>query len=210
MGLINNFELISNLLRFDIKNSFYEITILKRRKENPTLNKNSKTINIYYIYSKEEFFEKMNDIIEDCESNNARAYINMNAKDAYKATVLTNLMISTYLLEYRFDSTWKAYNKACGDKKVNLKSNPVWIIDIDVIDENGVSHQSVIDKAESMIETICGLHKLNHKKQNYSVIGKIPTKNGFHILTNPFNRVVFDEKFPGTCYYMNSPTILYI
>jgi hypothetical protein len=39
---------------------------------------------------------------------------------------------------------------------------------------------------------------------------KVPTKNGIHLITNPFNLNAFKFGFPNIDVHKNNPTILYI
>jgi len=63
--------------------------------------------------------------------------------------------------------------------------------------------------ANKITETIHILHK-EEKKKSYKILANIPTRNGYHIVTNPFNRTRFKEILPDVKYEDNSPTLLYI
>lgn len=244
---VDNFELIGDMLNFDAPNSFYQIQILKRKKENPDLKVNARTINIYYVYSKEDFHGLKERIVYDCLHNNARAYINLNRLDSYMVALNTQKIINKLIIDGQFDSVKNAYAHACGNfrseeedendrvfkikkilgdvddkiinsliKELGLREDinssiidKLWLIDIDII-ENGEIDESQIELSNNIIKTITELHKDNSNKKNYKIIGKIPTKNGHHIITNPFNQTKFNAIFPGVTYYTNSPTILYI
>ena len=41
-------------------------------------------------------------------------------------------------------------------------------------------------------------------------IALIETKNGYHLITKPFNSKVFGEKYPEIEIHKNNPTILYV
>ena len=74
-----------------------------------------------------------------------------------------------------------------------------FLIDIDYAD---------IDFDENeMVEYISELTMEARKK---AVIHKIPTKNGYHLITTGFNREKFGMKYPKIAIHRDNPTILYI
>ena len=44
---------------------------------------------------------------------------------------------------------------------------------------------------------------------NSKIIATIPTKNGWHLITKPFNRKQFSDKYPEIDVQINNPTLLY-
>jgi hypothetical protein len=219
---IDNFELIGDILNFDEPNSFYVVQVLKRKKENPDLKVNARTINIYYICNKDDLQDLKDRIVQDCLHNNARAYINLNRLDAYLVALHTQKIITQHLINGQLYAVKNAYATACGnlrseeeeneenENKVNvINDDKKWLIDIDILDKDGNIDETQIELSDRMIAAIEELHKEFNRK-NYKLIGKIPTKNGHHIITNPFNRTKFNKMFPGVTYYTNSPTILYV
>lgn len=88
--IIDNFDLIRNHLIFNNKDEFYFIQIIQRKKDgNGGLHVRNgyRLIRSYYVYSLGEFDNLKDRIKELCESNNARAYININVRNA-KETAL--------------------------------------------------------------------------------------------------------------------------
>jgi len=205
---VDNFELISTLLDFSVKNSFYFIQVLKRRKENPTLKKNAITINIYYLYSETDLFKLKDRIIEDCAVNNARAYISLNRLDAYLVGLYTQKIIIEHMIAGQFFAIKNAYTTACGNYHSD-KDNTKWLIDIDIVDTNGDIDATQVELSRKIMDTINELHE-ECRKKNYKILATIPTKNGHHIITNPFNSKKFGDSYPGVTFLKNSPTVLYI
>lgn len=85
MKEINNFSIIRDKLVFNNRNEFYFVQVIQRKKDgNEGLHIRSgyRLIKSLYIYSLEEFDSLSDRIKELCINNNARAYINMNVRNA--------------------------------------------------------------------------------------------------------------------------------
>jgi len=67
---------------------------------------------------------------------------------------------------------------------------------------------------ENYIEHECEPFNVSHKGSiaiyNSKIYTQIPTKNGYHIITKPFNLKQFKDKYPDIDVHKNNPTILYI
>lgn len=201
--MINNFDLIKPLLEFKDKNSFYFIQIIKRRKENPDMLTGMYVQDIFYIYDMKDMNKMKNRIIESCEKNNARAYINLNVLDCEKVASYALKNCIDLIIQKDYKAVKNAYTKACS--KNSSKDNKKWVVDID---ENNINNTLEI---KNLIQK---LHDGMHNKK-YKIIAEIPTKNGIHIITNPFNLKVFKDeivelKFEDIDVHKNSPTLLYI
>jgi len=197
--IIDNFEQIKSLLSFDSSDSFYFLVILKRKKDNPECPKlsNSKTIKSYYISNLDYLDSKREEIIQLCELNNARAYINFNQKSYEKVGLNLLKVIADRILNKQFNDIYKAYNTVCGGSTVNIGEKR-WIIDIDTKDLNVVVDTQIeIEKCQS--------------SQDFNVIALIPTVNGYHIITHPFNLKQiepFMRLYPFDV-QKNNPSLLY-
>ena len=203
---VDNFELLNSLLDYTKPNSFYEVQILRRRKENPEMKTGEYTINIYYLYNINDLLRYKERIIEDCIDNNARAYINLNRLDSEMIGFETQKLIIDLMMQRQYHAIRRAYAKTCGNTKTRKN---VWLFDIDLIDKNGIYVPEQLELANSITEAIKIIHK-TEKKKNYRILGNIPTKNGYHIVTNPFNKEKFLQILPNVVFYENSPTLLYI
>jgi len=199
--MINNFEQIKNILKFESEDDFYFIQILKRRKENPEMGSNSALIKSYYIKSIEHFEKVMPEIITLCNATNARAGINLN-KRSFKQVALQMLKkVTDCVIGENFKSVKNGYDSVCG--KFTSEPNKSWIVDIDV---KAMVFVGILTKK---MET---LQPLGDKIKSI-----IETKNGYHLITKPFNIKQFDELFDETFaqfekpdIHKNNPTILYI
>jgi hypothetical protein len=196
--MIDNFEIISSLLNFTNPKSFYFMQVLKRRKENPELKSNSIVINNYYLYDKGDLEKLRERIIDDCTKNNARAYINVNTLDLEKIAMFTMQKTVELVIKGDYKAVKNAYASTCGSH--HSEENKRWVIDIDTKDRD------FIDKVRGEIETL----QAEIKNNQYKILAEVLTKNGVHIITNPFNLKKFQDKELGVDVHKNNPTILYI
>lgn len=195
---MNNLKIIQNFLTFNSDDEFYFLQILKRKKENPELGSNSKVIKTYCITSVTELEELMPYIIHLCEYHNARAYINLSPRSFEKIAFHTLKKVTDIILNKDYKSVRGAYSSVCGSYGTTLKR---WVIDIDDKDFNNVLKVAEkIKKCETSSSTLS------------VILGYIPTKNGWHIITNPFNLLNFDQvsliNIPVDI-HKNNPSILY-
>lgn len=193
--MVDNLEIIRPFLQFDSEDDFYYLQILQRKKENPHLGSNSRVIKNYYIKSEQELLDKYPEIQELCHLFNARASIRLNRRSFEKVGFKTmeNLANTMQNREYKF--LGKCYDRACGllsNEKVKR-----WILDLDFIPYVG-EHLDIK-------EFISGIEPAGDK-----VLKFIPSKNGVHIITTPFNLEKFREKFPHIEVHKDNPTNLYI
>ena len=195
---INNFEIISSLLDFPRDKSFYFMQVLKRRKENPELKSNSLVINNYYLYEKGDLEKLKERIVEDCVKNNARAYINVNTLDLEKIAMFAMQKTVELVIKGDFKAVKNAYASTCGSH--HSEENKRWVIDIDTFD------RQFIDKVRGEIEVL----QAEIKGNQYKILAEVPTKNGLHIITNPFNLKKFQDKNLGVDVHKNNPTILFV
>ena len=194
----NNFQHIAKLLDFSEPNTFYFIQILKRRKENPDMKTGVRVIDNFYLYAPEDLEKIKEKIIETCIINNARAYINVNRLDLERVALFTSKKITELIIQGDYKAVKNAYASVCGSH--SSESEKRWVIDIDTKDGN------VIDEVRTFI---WDLHE-EIPKSRYKILAVLPTKNGMHIISNPFNLQKFKEKFPDIDVHKSSPTILYI
>ena len=203
---VDNFNLISSLLDYTIPNTLYFVQILKRRKENPDMKTGTKVVNNYFLYNKSDLDKIKHLIVYDCKHHNARAYINLNRCDIEKVALKTISLIVENITQGQSDQVKHAYAKACGN--CNNENTPKWIIDLDQ------EHLPFIDQIR---EAVNELHKEIEGTDN-KLIAEIPTKNGVHFISNPFNRREYNKRmsdiFKGNITLpkvMNSsPTILFL
>lgn len=188
--MINNFKLIKDsLLKFESDDDFYLLQIIQRRKDNSIMSEHSHNIKFYYVYSKEYLDKIESEIITLCNTFNARAYIAINKQSFYKVAFQTLQELSDNILQNNWKNIKNIYASCCG-KYINT-DNRKWLIDIDNIElkEDVIKF---INNAEPKIDR---------------TIIEIPTKNGVHLITSPFDRRNF---YSCIDIHKNNPTLLYI
>lgn len=189
--MINNFHIIKDLLKFDSDDDFYHLQILKRKKENPELGSNSYVVKTYYVTSVEYLENKMDEIINLCTFHNARACINLNPRSFEKIAFHAMKKISDIIMNRDYKSVRKAYESVCGEfGNGKYKS---WIIDIDLKD------LLEVERVSKLIEP--------QQPEGDKVISLLETKNGYHLITKPFDKSKIELKHDV---HKNNPTILYI
>lgn len=83
-------------------------------------------------------------------------------------------------------------SKSIGNSKTDKR---IWVIDIDTKEYNFVNY---------IIDLINNIPPIGNKVHTV-----LPTANGYHILSNPFNLSEFHNNEPDICVQKNNPTLLY-
>lgn len=196
MENIDNFEQIIGLLQFDSEDDFYHLQIIKRKKEHKELGSNSYVVKTYYIRSVEYLLQKKDEIIVLCDHHIARACINLNRRSFEKVAFHVLKKICDQILNKDYKSVRKAYESVCGAHSNEKEKR--WIIDVD-------------DKDEAKLAVIANdIKNCEPNKREDKVIAKIKTKNGFHLITKPFNVMQFAPYHAEIEIHRDNPTILYI
>lgn len=184
--MINNLEVLleSKIIDFDNFNDdwFYQIFILKRKKDDSGLKKNSSLIKSYRVSNLEYLNRKMEEeIIPLCDFFKARAMINLNIKSYRK--------VAFESLKKLADEISQEHYKAGLDKLITSAGSmsgmvgdkfKKWIIDLDSKDEK--YKQEIIDIINNK-ELIRGYND----GDNDRIIDIIPSKSGYHLVSNPFD-----------------------
>ena len=189
---IDNFELIRSLMKFEDEHDFYFLQIIQRKKEHPELGKNNRCVKTFYIYSEEKFNQYEEEIRQLCQLYNARAYIHLNRRNDEDLSIelLEDIVHSLKAKQYK--GLYHSYDSACG--RHHSKKDKTWVVDIDI--------PIIVKEVEKVINKI--------QPEGDKIVAVIPTKSGFHLITKPFNSMLFAGfKFPVDI-HKNNPTILFI
>lgn len=192
--MINNFNIISDLLKFTDDDDFYFLQLISRKKENNDLSKSQKLYRTWYISSVDYLLRRESEMIKMSNYFNARLYINLNKRNYKKVAMQTAKIILDDMSNGDFKHARRAFDTACG--RYISDDDKSWIIDID---EKGRMSNDILRFIENECEPI---------GQKFKTI--IPTKNGYHLIVSPFNVKKFNNEFPDIDVHKNNPTILYI
>lgn len=193
---------------FPNKDSFYFIQILQRKKDHKGValggsNNNSRLIKAYFIKSLEQLDIQWDEMVKLAGVFEARISINLNPRNFRKAAFHTLQHIADQMSNDVYDHVHKAYTHVCGEYHSEMDKR--WIVDIDDMG----TQQATNDKAADVMIAITAQHEKIQNK-DYSVLALIPSKSGYHVITNPFNLKEFAEQHPDVEVHKNNPTNLYI
>ena len=202
--MIDNFELIKSFLKFPNDDIYYHLQILRRGKDHPELPAANRVIKAYFICSLEGLDYVEDEVKKLCEFFGARAYINLAPKSIKKTTMLQIKYLAQRAYEGDFKKIWKSWNTCAGEIK---GEEPRWIVDIDSKDKFEILEikrfiNSLSAKMLPMLDTIPSTDR-------ELVLIEIPTKNGVHLITKPFNLYQFEKVYSKIDVHKNNPTLLY-
>lgn len=191
-NLVDNFDRVENLMEFNSSDDFYFVQIIKRYKDNPddkekalgiqngTYHGGAWYLKSWRIHSVKELRAIKNDVINECNKNNARAYISLNSRSETE----TNNYIKLYVSKF-----------APGDARIahagdivpgQAKSGPAWkdtrlrlFLDVDCPKDQTIYGYNIWHETREML-----------KKYNIRVLDEYETPSGgLHIiLANKNNR----------------------
>lgn len=201
--MIDNFELIKPLFYFNEANDmFFHCQIVQRAKDHKPNKVKEGAINTYLIRSMEHLDSLKDEIILLCEHYGARAYINVTGKDFEKVNKLMLSQLATYNTfdELSKINPKKILNSSIGEIKSRI---PKWIIDIDDI--------SIKDGVLEWLDKYYYIGIPPHYyTRDFYLKATIPTVQGCHLITIPFNCTEFTKNFPNVDVHKNSMgTLLY-
>jgi len=199
-----------------------------------------KVVRNYYIHSLEDMDRLMPFIIQECNDNNARAYINPNRLNTLNIALNTiKVIVDSMLVTHKInDGKWNLPILPYGDFSSGATTFSELVEVINAISFNLISEttQHEIRKAYS---TACGNHHSEPRKKwvvdidtkdadviqgitdyinalyveaksTNQILMSVPTKNGVHLICEGFNMKKFMDTYPEMTVTKNSPTILYI
>lgn len=199
--MINNLQTILPLLNFEEEGDFYQLYIFVRKKDmttNKSNHQSARTIKTYTIRSKEYLEERFNEIQLLCETFKARAYINLNRmNDADVALKMIEKLV--HCLQNKTTNVKGVYDSVVGNLPSKEKR---WVVDLD---KEHLEYKSYITDIINICQPI-----------GNKIITEIPTKNGVHLITHPFNVKEFENKVEKKIILSipdiqkNNPTLLYV
>ena len=207
--MIDNFDIIKPLFYFnEANNMFFYLQIIRRGKDHPDLPAANKLIQSWAIRSREQLDKMKYEIIFLCEHYKARAYINVAGKDFDKLNTLLLKKLADNIHTGNIVNPWHVYQSACGELTSRCKK---WIVDVDTHDCQ--AKNEILEELDQIWLNAYpeSLQYINDGRRDRAyMIAEIPTLNGCHIITKPFNLQKFKERFSNIDVHKNNPTILYI
>jgi len=193
--MINNFEQIRKILKFE-DDYFYFIQIIQRKKEHPELGSNNRIIRSYMISSEEKFDKNISEFVYMCDIFKARAYIHLNRRKFSKIALECLRHNAELIANGQYEGIKSSLETVIGRNNGESKENRTFILDCDGMNTPSPMMMAMID------------HKLLPNEPKCLHI--IPTKNGCHLITKPFDTQAFHLEYPEIEIHKDNPTILYI
>ena len=195
--MIDNIEQIKKLLNYSEYGDFYMLYVFKRKKDQPEDERDNhqsvRTIKTYTIESVAHLEKRYDEIKQLCEMFKARAYIHVQ-KQNHKDVSLNMLATLAERIRDGVNKQQGLFDSVVGQIKTQEKR---WIVDIDT-------------KEKSFIEEVATFINVKCEPIRDKIIEIIPTKNGYHLITDKFNVMTFKEKYPDTDIQKKNPTLLYL
>lgn len=201
----DNFDLIKSMMDFkEVDNLFMHLQIHRRGKDHPDLPAANKLIKSWLVRSAEHLASLKDEVVFLCEHYKARAYISCAPKSIAKLNTLILRKLADNLYTGNIINPWHVFNSACGELQGVEKR---WVVDVDTKDKDKIEFIKLeIDRI--WVNT----HPQDWGKVRESawLLAKIPTLNGCHLITPPFNLQEFSKLFPDTEVKKNGLTALYV
>ena len=195
--MIDNIELIKDLLNFEDEGDFYMLYVFKRKKDQPEGERDNhqsvRTIKTYCIESVEYLEKRYDEIKQLCKMFKARAYIHVQ-KQNHKDISLEMMMSLAERIKNGQSNQKGLFDSVVGKIKTREKR---WIVDIDTKDE------IELNSVRFAINKYCS-------PEGDKIDAIIPTKNGYHLITERFDVIEFKKHFPNIDIQKKNPTLLFL
>ena len=86
--MVNNYEKIKNLMHFEVEGDVYYVQVMQRAKDGFV---KDRIIRDYHIHNFDQFERDFKDMVEMCNSWNARAMIRLNQRNTLDANIQTQI-----------------------------------------------------------------------------------------------------------------------
>ena len=177
--MIDNIELIKPLLNFTEKGDFYMLYVFKRKKDQPEGERDNhqsvRTIKTYCVDSVEYIEKRYDEVKQLCEMFKARAYIHVQ-KQNHRDVSLEMMVALAEKIRNDQNNQKGLFDSVVGQIKTYEKR---WIVDIDTKDE------IVVHRIAHIINQM--------KPEGDKIITCVPTKNGYHLITDRFDVLTFNK-----------------
>jgi len=195
--MIDNIELIKPLLNFENEGDFYMLYVFKRKKDQPEGERDNhqsvRTVKTYCVESIEYLEKRYDEIKQLCEMFKARAYIHVQ-KQNHKDVSLEMMIGLAEKIKNGQHNQKHLFDSVVGQIKTHEKR---WIVDVDSKDE------TELNAVKFAINKFCN-------PEGDKVHSIIPTKNGYHLITERFDVMEFKKHFPELDLQKKNPTLLFL
>ena len=217
--MVDNFELIKSMLKFNLPEHFYFVQLLKRQsddpmkdgKKNPTYHgdMHSRSLKNYFIRKPEDLDKYRDEIINLCNTEDVRAYIRLNRRSNKDVSMKIYERIYACMKGGTYKNPERLLSSACGKSNSEPKETKSWLIDVD----------------KEYLPYLDDLIKLVNKCKSqftYILMKEIHSKSGIHLIVHPFNKDDYKKLWtefrtthpdaPETApkIHQDNPTILYV
>lgn len=191
---LDNFELLTPLIDFPDKDTFYFLQIMKRRKDNPEMVRGNKIIKTYYLYSPDDLINLKTTIIEQCTLHKARAYLRINKRSLKKVALQSLKRVTELLITEDYKAVKDIYEHVAGE--FHSDSVKKWILDFDP--ENVKDIPNAVNKYKEFLDSMRDIESKIPKfeeifDKDSKFILEVPTVNGVHLICKPFNLQVLKK-----------------
>ena len=178
--MIDNLDIIKPLLNFEKAGDFYMLYVFKRKKDQPEGERDNhqsvRTIKTYCIESIEYLDKRYDEIKVLCEVFKARAYIHVQKQNHHDVSLDMMINLAERIKNGKLNQQG-LFDSVVGQIKTHEKR---WIVDIDTKDE------ITVHRVAHIIES--------SRPEGPKISAVIPTKNGYHLITNRFDVLEFNKK----------------
>ena len=199
--MTDNFDLLAKYINANktlTEDQFLFLQIIKRRKDNPESLYSQETIKNMHLKSAEDMLERKEVIVDWCQKHNARAYLRLNLRDKRKIALRALAQVAENIANENWNIK-NCYESAVGKHHQDPKKT--WVIDID-FDE--IQESSRLNLGQAVYQLV------SETPRSIEEIEYVPTPNGYHIITPPFNvahlGVIYKET--PVAFHKDNPTIL--
>jgi hypothetical protein len=193
--MIDNIDVVKSLLNFTEPGDFYMLYVFKRKKDQPEGERDNhqsvRTIKTYCVDSLEYLDKRYDEIKQLCEMFKARAYIHVQ-KQNHRDVSLDMLATLAERIKNGAQNQKGLFDSVVGQIKTQEKR---WIVDVDTKDKKFL---------RDITMDIMEIQPVGNKVEKV-----IPTKNGFHLITQKFNVMEFKKLYPDVDIQKKNPTLLY-
>ena len=195
---------------------FFNIQIIKRKKDvkkgentDEEVTKNSKLVKVFNVclWDSYKTMEKLYpEIKKICDSENARAMVNLQPKSYEKVNIKAVKKILDNMESHRYnhlvDNT-KGFMQSIIDdstaSSLSYSNVKFWVVDMDrlVLGDGSLESEDSFNQRVKIVEKYIENHigKQIMGKNTEIVIEEFPSKNGLHLITRPFDVKYFIDNF---------------